>query len=242
MADIFIRSVNSLGECSPRLLWLTREILLSASELNSALDRYQIEVPAQQVALLDGYCHELWQWNERLNLTRHLDYETFVVRDVLDCVQLSSVLEPNERILDLGTGGGVPGVVLKILRPDLNVVVSDTVAKKAAAVEAIVKQLGLDVTVFRGRGETRLPDHPVDSVVARAVGPLSRILTWLEPYWPYCGRLLLTKGPKWVDERNHARHHGQLQNLNLRKLAEYSTPGHYSASVILSIWPRSENE
>jgi 16S rRNA G527 N7-methylase RsmG len=68
---------------------------------------------------LDNYRRQLWAWNERLNLTRHTTLEKFVSRDVVDSHQLSNLLQRGERVLDVGTGGGVPGVVLAILRPDL---------------------------------------------------------------------------------------------------------------------------
>src|SRR3977135_72953 len=83
--------------------------------LHAALARHQIELPDDQVALLDRYCRLLWSWNEKLNLTRHTDYEKFVARDVVDSMALEPFLDAGERVLDVGTGGGVPGIVLAIL-------------------------------------------------------------------------------------------------------------------------------
>jgi len=56
---------------------------------------------------LERYATRLWDWNTRLNLTRHTTYEKFVSRDLIDSLQLSQLLEPDERVLDVGTGGGV---------------------------------------------------------------------------------------------------------------------------------------
>src|SRR5215204_5502083 len=98
--------------------------------LPEALARHQIALPENQVALLDKYCQLLWDWNTKLNLTRHTDYEKFVGRDLADCVQLAAHLRQGEEVLDVGTGGGVPGLVLKIIRPDLTMTLSDSVGKK----------------------------------------------------------------------------------------------------------------
>lgn len=205
----------------------------------AALARHGVELPADQVAQLEAYCRELWQWNERMNLTRHDDYEKFVARDLIDTLQLAEQIKPDARVLDLGTGGGVPGVPLAIVRPDLQVSLSDSVAKKARAVEEIVGELGLQTPVYAQRAEQVLEQHKFDYVVARAVGSLVKILRWLAPYWEQVGELLIIKGPSWPEERGEARHLGLLANIEIRKAAEYATPGHDGASVILRLWPKT---
>ena len=111
--------------------------------LTAALARYAVELPESQVALLDQYCQRLWEWNAKLNLTRHTDYGKFVSRDLVDSLEISRLLEPGQNVLDVGTGGGVPGIVLAILRPDLRISLCESVGKKARAVEDIVRGLGL---------------------------------------------------------------------------------------------------
>lgn len=214
---------------------------VSDSELHRALAQHAVQLPSHQVELLDRYCRFLWEWNARLNLTRHLDYETFVLRDVLDSQQLAAHLQPGERILDVGTGGGVPGIVLAVLRPDLQVSLSEATRKKADAVAAIVQQLGLPIDVYPQRAEQVLSEQRFDSLVARAVGPLWRMLKWLAPHWDAFRRVLLIKGPRWVEERAEARHRGLLRPLELRRLASYTTPGHDGENVILSLAHKPES-
>jgi 16S rRNA (guanine527-N7)-methyltransferase len=206
-------------------------------DLASELHRHGLSLPADQLAVLDRYRQLLWSWNERLNLTRHVTLESFVTRDVLDSLQLAPLLRPGERILDVGTGGGVPGIILAIVRPDLEVSLCESVGKKAAAVAAMVQELALPVRVYDGRVQDVLATTNFDTLIARAVGPLWKVLKWLKPHWGRFGRLLLFKGPKWVEERGEARHRGYLGTLELRRLASYPTPGHYGESVILAIAP-----
>ena len=105
------------------------------------------------MALLERYCGLLWDWNTKINLTRHTDYEKFVARDLVDSLAFARFLGPNERVLDVGTGGGVPGVVLAIVRGDLQVSLCESVGKKAKVVAEIVAQLGLAVPVLHARAE-----------------------------------------------------------------------------------------
>ena len=206
--------------------------------LRKLLAAESIEIACDQLDLLDRYRQLLWSWNQRLNLTRHTTLERFVARDVVDSFQLSQLLERGERVLDVGSGGGVPGVILTILRPDLTVALSESTQKKARALEAIVGDLGLNTPVYATRAEDVLEISTFDSLVARGLASLPKVLTWLRPHWDAFDELLLIKGPKWVEERNDARHQGLLRGLELRKAASYQTPGTGAESVILKIWRR----
>jgi 16S rRNA (guanine527-N7)-methyltransferase len=204
--------------------------------LRKLLAAESIEVADEQLNLLDRYRRLLWSWNERMNLTRHTTLEKFVGRDLVDSYELSKLLGRGERVLDVGSGGGVPGVPLAILRPDLSVTLSESTQKKARALEAIVAELGLDAQVYATRAEDVLEINTFDSLVARGLTSLPKVLTWLAPHWEAFDQLLLVKGPKWIDERSDARHQGLLKGLELRKAAAYQTPLTGAESVILKIW------
>jgi 16S rRNA (guanine527-N7)-methyltransferase len=208
---------------------------LVGDTLGAALERHGIELDEDQSALLDRYARALWAWNEKLNLTRHTDYERFASRDVADSQWLERFLDSAERVLDVGTGGGVPGIVLAILRPDLEVSLCESVAKKARAVEDIVRQLGLPITVHHARAEELLADHEYDTLVARAVAPLEKLLTWFKPHWASFGRLLVLKGPAWIEERAAAQEKKLLRGVRINTLATYPLPGTQSESVVLEI-------
>jgi 16S rRNA (guanine527-N7)-methyltransferase len=205
------------------------------AELKEQLAAQKIPMADNQVEKLDLYRRLLWSWNERMNLTRHTTLEKFVGRDVVDSFELSKLLEQGERVLDVGTGGGVPGIAIAILRPDLVVNACDSTQKKARAVEAMVAELGLSVRVYPNRAEEVLEITTFDTLVARALAPLAKVLGWLEPRWDAFDRLLLIKGRAWVDERSEARQLGLMRGLQLRKAATYESPGSGAESVILSV-------
>lgn len=200
--------------------------------------KHGLELPSDQVAQLEQYCHLVWEWNTKLNLTRHTDFEKFVTRDLVDSLAFSQFLRSGEKILDVGTGGGVPGVVLAIVRPDLSVSLCESVGKRATAVTEILKQLRLKVPMLHGRAEDLLVGPwKFHTLVIRAVARLEKLLRWLRPHLQAFDRMLVLKGPAWVEERGEARHHGLLHNLALRKLAEYPLSGTESESVLLQICP-----
>ena len=211
-----------------------------SDNLKDALRRHHIELPDDAVELLDRYCRVLWRWNEKLNLTRHTDYEKFVARDVVDSLALEPFLDSGASVLDVGTGGGVPGIVLAIVRPDLEVSLCDSVAKKAKVVGEIVAELGLPIAVHHAPAQQLLESRSYDALVVRAVAPLSKLLRWFAPHWDAIGRLLVIKGPAWLEERQEARDAGLLKSVELRKLASYPLSGTESESVVLSIRPKGE--
>ena len=208
-------------------------------ELLAELKVCGLEVASPFATELSHYCQLLWTWNEKLNLTRHTDFERFASRDVMDSVQLAAFLADGEEILDVGTGGGVPGVVLAIIRPDLDVALCESVAKKAKAIDEIVGRLGLQVPVYHARAEDLLEDLRFDTLVARAVGPLWKLGKWFGPHRAMFRRVLAIKGPSWMEERAEARHRGTLQGFELRREAAYPMPGTDSESVILSLSPKT---
>lgn len=206
------------------------------------LEQFEIELSREQIDLLSQYCRLLWDWNKKLNLTRHTDFEKFVARDLVDTLELSKLIAANEEVLDVGTGGGVPGIVLAVLRPDLQITLCESVGKKCQALDAILQELGLPITLFNARAESLLDDFRFDTTIARAVGPLWKMLFWFKDHWLSVGRLLAVKGPNWTEERKEARHRGLLHGVEMRKVASYPMAGTDSESVILKLWPKGAPE
>jgi 16S rRNA (guanine527-N7)-methyltransferase len=170
-----------------------------------------------------------------INLTRHTTPELFVKRDLLDAWHLAKLLEPDEEILDIGAGGGVPGVLVAILRPDVQVTLCDSVAKKITVLTRVIDHLKLKIPVYPLSVQKVLEDFRYDTLTARAVGPLSRLCTWLQDDWHKFRRLLAIKGPRWVEERGEARHKGLMKNIELRRVAGYNMPDTESESTILQL-------
>jgi 16S rRNA (guanine527-N7)-methyltransferase len=202
--------------------------------------RLGLVLPAGSADQLAAYATSLWAWNERLNLTRHTDVERFVSRDIGDAAAIAEHVAHGERVLDVGTGGGVPGAILAILRPDLRVELCDSVAKKARAVGEIVREAGLTIPVHAAPAQELVANRPAgadrfDTLVVRAVAPLAKLLGWFEPLTSAYGRLLVIKGPRWEAELAEAREKRLGRKVAIRRVASWPLRGTDNQSVLLEI-------
>ena len=222
----------------------------SRADLVSAVaaecERLGLVVSPEAVPRLAADAASRWSWNERLNHTRHTDVEKFVSRDVADAVAIAPHLASGAHVLDVGTGGGVPGVLLAILRPDLRVELCDSVGKRARAVREIVAEIGLTIPVHEGAAQPLVAaaaeagqrgGRPgrFDVLVVRAVAPLLKLLTWFEPLCDAYGRMLVVKGPRWEEEKGEARHRGFVKKVGVRRIAAWPIRGSDNESVLLEI-------
>jgi 16S rRNA (guanine527-N7)-methyltransferase len=128
-------------------------------------------------------------------------------RHLLNCVLMADLIPQESRVIDVGSGAGLPGIVLAVARPDISVVLVEPLARRTAFLSEVVSTLGLDrTTVVRGRAEELVPSRGrpglelADVVTARAVAPLDRLTAWCLPLAAEGGRMLALKGESAVEE------------------------------------------
>ncbi|MCW2723938.1 MAG: rRNA methyltransferase [Frankiales bacterium] len=127
-------------------------------------------------------------------------------RHILNCAGLADLPDEGDTVLDLGSGAGLPGLVLALRRPDIEVVLVEALQRRATFLAEAVEHLGLtNVTVRRARGEELVGTIEVDVVTARAVAPLERLGGWALPLLRSHGRLLALKGEQADAELAAAR-------------------------------------
>lgn len=158
--------------------------------------------PAGLPESLGRFCAVLAAANERLNLTGITDAQGMAVLHVLDSLAVAPLLADATTVMDLGSGGGVPGIPLALALPSLSMTLVESRERKAAALGEILAELALTprVTAVHARGELWLKEHPVDAVVARAVESLPELLKRLRPVRRQFKRLILMKGPAADEE------------------------------------------
>jgi 16S rRNA (guanine527-N7)-methyltransferase len=133
-------------------------------------------------------------------------------RHLLNCAVVGELLEPDARVLDVGSGAGLPGIVLAVARPDLEVTLLEPLARRATFLDEVVGELGLStVTVVRGRAEEQASRLRFPVVTARAVAPLDRLARWCLPLLESGGRLLALKGAS--AEAELTEHSAELARL-----------------------------
>ncbi|MCR9201029.1 MAG: 16S rRNA (guanine(527)-N(7))-methyltransferase RsmG [Planctomycetaceae bacterium] len=205
------------------------------NDLQAAVAKYELQVAEPAQLQICRYCELLWDWNRKINLTRHEDMETFVARDLFDTLRLSPFIPADSTVLDIGSGGGVPGIPLAITRPGLKVDLAESVGKKARVLDSIARRLGLKMRVHSQRGEKVLANESYNVLTIRAVASLRKLLFWFQKVPNAFDSMLLIKGPRWQQEFAEAAEEGLTENVAIETLASYRSPGHDGQSVILSV-------
>jgi 16S rRNA (guanine527-N7)-methyltransferase len=122
-------------------------------------------------------------------------------RHVFNCLALTALVAPDATVADLGSGAGLPGLVLAIGRPDLSVTLVEPLQRRTIFLDEVIDELGLqDVRVVRGRAEELHGRGRFDVVTARALAPLARLLGWGMPLVAGPGALLAMKGSSAAEE------------------------------------------
>jgi 16S rRNA (guanine527-N7)-methyltransferase len=126
-------------------------------------------------------------------------------RHLLNCAVVAEIIKPGVAVIDLGSGAGLPGIVLALLRPDLSITLLEPLLRRATFLSECVAELGLDdITVRRARAEEVAGDLSCDVVTARAVAPLERLVRWGLPLLRPGGELLAFKGERARTELDEA--------------------------------------
>jgi 16S rRNA (guanine527-N7)-methyltransferase len=168
------------------------------------------QLPPDQRQQLDRFLDLLIEANQRFNLTRIVDKadaETFHLTDALQLLpHLPTAKAGRFDLCDVGSGGGVPGIVLAVTRPNARVTLVESTGKKADFLQHVVDDLKLDhVEIYNGRAE-RMPRHGQhDVVTARAVASMAKLLPWCRPLVRRDGVFLAMKGPKASEELREAQ-------------------------------------
>jgi len=173
-------------------------------ELIAGAQELRISLRAEHLDALHTYQQQLIEWNKRFNLTAITDETGIQIRHFLDSLSCLLALESGEnlagkRIIDVGTGAGLPGIPLKIVCPGMKLTLLEATEKKTYFLQHIVDELGLeDVTIIHGRAEElgRDPTYRQQYhwALARAVADLPILMEYLLPLLQVSGRALAQKG------------------------------------------------
>jgi len=170
--------------------------------LVTGVSRLGIDLTSAQIDSFQIYYQELIDWNHRINLTAIIDYHDVQVKHFLDSLTvffgLPEPLPKDFKLIDVGSGGGFPGLPLKIIFPQIEMVLLESTNKKADFLKHIVQTLGLDdVDVVAGRAEemAHLPDYreQFDTVVARGLAEMDVLAELTLPFCRVGGYLIAQK-------------------------------------------------
>ena len=197
-------------------------------KLYSGAKKLGLALSPRQLEQFHLYYQELVDWNRRINLTAITDYEEVQIKHFLDSLTVVLALKQptgsgSLRLMDVGTGAGVPGIPLKILLPDIRLALLDATAKKAAFLHHIKDKLGLDdVEIVVGRAEEVAHEtkyrEQFELVLSRAVADLPALVELTLPFCAIGGSFIAQKKGAIDLEVNQATMAINLLGGNLREV------------------------
>ncbi len=180
-----------------------------------------------RLELARRYTNDLARRGEELGLIGPLELPRLWSRHILNCALVAPLLRPG-RTGDVGSGAGLPGLVLAIARPDVELVLIEPMERRTDWLRTEAVELGLDnVTILRARAEDAKLDEPLDQVTARAVTALSRLIPATAPLLRRGGEMIFMKGSRVADEVAAAAkiiRKTRLSNVEVIVLGEGTAP------------------
>ena len=159
-----------------------------------------LEISELQINQLIKYAQLLKEWNKKMNLTAIKDDEGIAVKHFLDSMTAISTGKIGETVIDVGTGAGFPGLVLKIMKPEIKLTLLDSLNKRITFLKAIAEELGIEgIEFIHARAEDGGRNSKLrasfDTVVSRAVANMTTLSEWCLPFVKKGGYFLALKGP-----------------------------------------------
>lgn len=183
------------------------------------------------------YFEILEKWNEKMNLMSISGYEEFISKHVEDSKKALSLLRSAKSVLDLGSGAGIPGLVIKIERPKIETVLVEATRKKVSFQQEVIRRLGLKgIDAVWGRAEDEGLMRGLgafDAVISRATWSLDEYLRISTNYMSSEGRIIAMKGPKWPEELKKANNIIDEAELRLDASEEYTLEGGESRAILV---------
>lgn len=199
--------------------------------LVKGLEQLGISVDTKKLEKLLLFKDALLEWNEKINLTAITDEKEIFIKHFLDsatCLS-SGIIKPGSKAIDIGTGAGFPGMVMKILRDDISMTLLDSLNKRVIYLEDTAKKLALNQTeIIHGRAEEfgikEGYREKFDIALSRAVAPLNVLAEYCLPYVKKEGYFLCQKGPTYRDEMEEAGNAIELLGGSIDNIEEHFLP------------------
>lgn len=206
--------------------------------LSPLLSEHGIPLDGAQLSSLEKYAELLCEWNEKMNLTAITDPEGIACKHFLDSLAFLKKVEvpAGARLADVGKGAGFPGIVLKIARPDIELVLIDSLQKRLVFLDAVLLELGLSAKLVHARAEDAGHDKALretfDVVTARAVANLSALSEYCLPLVKVGGIFAPMKTAEIAEEQKNAEKAISVLGGEILKTDIYELPVAGGRSIV----------
>lgn len=196
--------------------------------MNKYSEKINIMFNEKQLKQFYLYMKLLIEWNEKINLTAITEPQEIILKHFVDSLTINKYIKEKESIVDVGTGAGFPGIPLKIIRDDINIVLVDSLNKRIKFLDDVIQKLGLkNIKTVHARAEEfgRMKEYreKFDKATSRAVANLATLLEYLMPLIKVDGKCICMKGSEIKDEISQSQKAikilgGKIENIDTFKL------------------------
>lgn len=225
------------------------ELVEFKNEIVTLAKKMQLQIKPEEVERFYFYMQKLIEWNAKINLTAITEPKEIILKHFIDSLTIHSYIQKQDKIIDVGTGAGFPGIPLKIVNKNCDITLLDSLNKRIGFLKESIESLGLtkiEAIHMRAEeaGKKEKYREKYDIVVSRAVAPLNILVEYLIPFAKKGGKIICMKGSKMQEELEQAqeainRLGGKVEKIDNFKLPETEMERNI---IIISKWKNTPKE
>lgn len=179
-------------------------------QIRKSASANRIMLNEKQSELFYRYMEILLEWNQKMNLTAITNQEEIILKHFIDCITILPYFNEKDKMIDIGTGAGFPGIPIKIMREDIEVVLMDSLNKRIKFLDEVIIKLGLNsISTIHARAEELAKDkkqrEQYDIVTSRAVAKLNTLVEYMLPFVKLGGKCICMKSNNIEEELEEAK-------------------------------------
>lgn len=208
--------------------------------LRENMELINLELTDRQVTQFYDYMNLLIQWNKKINLTAITEVKDIILKHFIDSLTIENKIEQNKKIADIGTGAGFPGIPLKIIKPENEFVLIDSLNKRINFLNEVIEKLGLkNISVIHSRaeeiGHNKEYREKFDIVTSRAVAKMNILLEYMLPLTKVGGHCICLKGPNIQTEIIESKNALNILGGEIKEIKQIELPGSDNKRTIIDV-------
>jgi 16S rRNA (guanine527-N7)-methyltransferase len=201
-------------------------------------EKNNIQISNEEIEKLYIYMKEILEWNEKVNVTAIKDEKEFIVKHFIDSLTIEKYITNGEKVLDIGTGAGFPGIPIKITKNKSHVDLVDSVNKKLNVIRDIIPKIKLeDIECIHTRAEDLAKNvkyrESYDVVTSRAVANLTTLVEYMLPFVKVGGKIICMKGPNVEEELTESKKAISILGGKIEQIENINIDSDYERNIII---------
>lgn len=201
-------------------------------------EKNNIQISNEEIEKLYIYMKEILEWNEKVNVTAIKDEKEFIVKHFIDSLTIEKYIANGEKVLDIGTGAGFPGIPIKITKNKSHVDLVDSVNKKLNVIRDIIPKIKVeDIECIHTRAEDLAKNvkyrESYDVVTSRAVANLTTLVEYMLPFAKVGGKIICMKGPNVEEELTESKKAISILGGKIEQIENINIDSDYERNIIM---------